>query len=246
MSDDPRRKIVEVDLSIKFHCLAIAVGALAVTLSSASAAPLNIGNGWRHSGTGAGRLIEGSYAAPPRAFDAYCSTYVDQCVSVGGVEPVALDEERWAELVAVNRSVNRHIRPNPHARLDVWTIGATSGACNEFAIEKRKELIERGWPSASLLLTVAYTMGGEAHLVVTVRTDRGDFVLDNLRSAVLPVERTNLRFVARQTTIHPRLWTSVEGVARDRTEPVEVSSELGAPLPKQSLLAGTGDGRDVA
>lgn len=136
----------KVDLSIEFHGLAIAVGALAVTVSSASAVPLDIGNGRHHPHAGAGRSIEGSHAAPPKTFDACCSTHVDPCVGVGGVEPVALGEARWAELVAVDRSVNRHIRPNPHARFDVWTVGATSGTRNEFAIEKRKEPIDRGRP----------------------------------------------------------------------------------------------------
>lgn len=93
---------------------------------------------------------------------------------------------------------------------------------------------------------MAHTIGGEAHPVVTVRTDEGDFVLDDLRGAVLSVKRTNLRFVARQTTIRPRPWAGVAGVARDRIEPVEVSSDRGDPLPKQSLLAGTDEGWGLA
>jgi predicted transglutaminase-like cysteine proteinase len=96
--------------------------------------------------------------------------------------------------------------------VDVWTINAREGDCDAFAIEKRKELLDIGWPSSALSLTVAYHHG-EAHLLLTVRTDRGELVLDNLRSAVIGVKDTSYRYVMRQSSIHPQLWVSIASVA---------------------------------
>jgi hypothetical protein len=45
---------------------------------------------------------------------------------------------------------------------DVWSLPATGrGDCEDFALMKRKLLIERGWPSSALLLTAALTPQGD-------------------------------------------------------------------------------------
>lgn len=64
--------------------------------------------------------------------------------------------------------------------------------------------------------------------MLTVRTDHGDFVLDNLRSRVVAADRTGYRWVARQSSIHPRLWVRIDGVAR---ETIQVAKAQTAPIP---------------
>ena len=58
------------------------------------------------------------------------------------------------------------------------------GDCEDYALLKQKLLIERGWPSSSLLMTVVRDEKGEGHAVLTARTSQGDFVLDNKVEAV--------------------------------------------------------------
>lgn len=177
-----------------------------------------------------GALEEGAFAAPPKAFLGYCDRYVSQCVRVGTEEIVTLDERRWSQLLYVNLAVNRRIRPTSDAfDIDNWILGASHGACNAYAIEKRKELLDLGWPSAALALTVVYTGWGQAHLVLTARTDRGDYVLDNLRGAVLLVDFVDYRWVMRQSTVHPRLWVSVEGVSSNVVAQVETTAPNANP-----------------
>lgn len=160
-----------------------------------------------------GSLSEGGFTAPPQAFFQFCTRFVRQCVRSGGSKPVALVEERWSELSEVNAGVNRRIKPRAEPPgVDIWTLGAREGDCDAFAIEKRKELIDLGWPSSALNLTVVYARSSEAHLVLTVRTDHGEFVLDNLRSEVLGVESVGYTFVMRQSAMHPRLWVSIDRV----------------------------------
>ena len=50
---------------------------------------------------------------------------------------------------------------------------------------------------------------GEGHAVLTVRTDKGDFVLDNLNDAVKPWEATGYRYLKRQATNHTGRWVTI-------------------------------------
>ena len=45
---------------------------------------------------------------------------------------------------------------------------------------KRRMLIEAGWPREALLLTLVRGADGEGHAVLTVTTDKEDYVLDDM------------------------------------------------------------------
>jgi predicted transglutaminase-like cysteine proteinase len=52
----------------------------------------------------------------------------------------------------------------------------------------------------------------EGHAVLTVRSDRGEFILDNQAEAVLavlPWFETGYRFVKRQSQKDPNVWVSL-------------------------------------
>jgi len=51
----------------------------------------------------------------------------------------------------------------------VGPLGERYGDCNNYALEKRRELIALGWPRAALLLAAAVTETGEGHLVLVAR-----------------------------------------------------------------------------
>lgn len=202
---------------------------------NAGAAPVN------HDGNAsipaAGALSEGEFTPPPKAFFTFCAKFAQQCVRFGLDSRVVLDRRRWSELKLVNGRVNERIQPKPDpVGRDVWTLGAKAGDCDEYAIEKRKELMDLGWPSSALRLTVVRVGSGEAHLVLTVRTEDGEFVLDNLKSAVLAVEAVGYRFVMRQSAIHPRLWVSIDRVmfplATVKTAKTEISAIGSMVVPK--------------
>jgi predicted transglutaminase-like cysteine proteinase len=131
-----------------------------------------------------------------------------------------LTEERMAQLQQVNSHVNSTIREvsdlEQYGREDVWALPTSGkGDCEDFALLKRKMLIERGWPASSLSITVGATSQGEAHAVLTVSTSQGQYVLDNLTSSILSPAQTGHVFYARQSG---RGWISASG---ERTsEPV--------------------------
>lgn len=224
-------KRMGIVMSFEFRRTALALMALALSSVSAAALPANVGRGLSQMPALGAHLGDGAITVPPNAFANFCDAYSDQCNGTGAAEPIALDGDRWADLQEVNRRVNAHITPqNDAPGADTWSLGVDRGDCDDYAVEKRKELLDRGWPSAALLLAVAYLPDGTPHLVLTARTDRGDLVLDNLKARIVSADKTGYRWVAHQSTVHPRLWTIVGRIARD---PVVVAAArpLGTPEP---------------
>lgn len=52
-------------------------------------------------------------------------------------------------------------------------------------------------------------MNGEGHAVLTVRTDRGDYVLDNLEPQIKPWNETSYDYLKRQSTHYTGAWVSI-------------------------------------
>lgn len=126
---------------------------------------------------------------------------------------VPLTPERMAELQQVNTHVNATIVEvsdmEQYGREDVWTLPTSGrGDCEDFALLKRKLLIQRGWPASALSISLGMTAQGEAHAVLTVATSEGDLVLDNRRTAVLPAGRTGITFHSRQSGTKAGRWVS--------------------------------------
>ena len=69
--------------------------------------------------------------------------------------------------------------------------------------------IELGVPAGSLLITVVRQPNGDGHAVLTVRTDRGDYVLDNMRQKILHWTKTDYRYLKRQSSRHSGQWVSI-------------------------------------
>jgi predicted transglutaminase-like cysteine proteinase len=152
---------------------------------------------------------------PPMAYTQFCIRYVDECtarkmVFRGG--PIKLDDDRLAQLREVNDSVNSSIAPE-HNDMglpgETWLIGPSRGDCNDYAVTKRHELIERGWPPRVLLLSEVVTHWGEHHLVLLVRTRSGDLVLDNMTSHIKPWLHAPYQWVRIQSPGNPHLWSSI-------------------------------------
>lgn len=189
--------------------------AFGVMTAPAAALPARLGLGVTSDLPSAGHLTEGGYTAPPAAFVEYCGKYSSQC-TMSGSGVVELDASRWAQLRDVQYSVNARITSKVEAKgEDHWDVGVSAGDCDDYAVTKRAELIDRGWPSSALTLTVGFLPNGEGHLVLVARTDRGEFLLDNLRSDVVAADRVHYRWVARQSSVHPKLWVRVNGAKHD-------------------------------
>jgi predicted transglutaminase-like cysteine proteinase len=162
------------------------------------------------------RISFRDYTLPPMAYTQFCIRYADQCRQTrmqfrGG--PVRLTSERWEELDEVNRSVNASIIPEANTEGlagEKWLIGPSHGDCNDYAVSKRAELLDRGWPARTLLLSEVVTSWGEHHLILVVRTSAGDVILDNLTPQIRPWSRAPYRWVRMQTPKNPNFWATLD------------------------------------
>lgn len=159
-----------------------------------------------------------SNAQPPYGFVRFCETSPDQCMSTSSNDSrFDATPERLSELDEINRSVNRDIEPATDMEIygvnELWTLPITRGDCEDFALLKRKKLMERGWPSASLLLTVVRDEKNEGHAILTARTTQGDFILDNKIESVKLWNQTPYHYVMRQSYIDPKIWVSLDGAS---------------------------------
>ena len=58
-------------------------------------------------------------------------------------------------------------------------------------------------------MTVVRDKKDEGHAVLTVTTDKGDYVLDNEKNDILLWSKTGYRFVKRQSQSDPNVWVSL-------------------------------------
>jgi predicted transglutaminase-like cysteine proteinase len=152
------------------------------------------------------------YAFSPPAFKSFCEREPKLCHTESGENVVELTAARQAELKAVNASVNRRIKERSDiqtsGKIDYWELPSAQGDCEDFAILKKSELLKRGWPASALLLTVA-RFGGEGHTVLTVRTSKGDKILDNRTGAIRDWSNTPYRYFARQSQSAAGKWDRI-------------------------------------
>jgi len=58
-------------------------------------------------------------------------------------------------------------------------------------------------------MTIVKDDKGEGHAILTVKTNRGEFILDNLAEDVKPWTQVSYRFVKRQSQIDQNEWLDI-------------------------------------
>jgi predicted transglutaminase-like cysteine proteinase len=151
-------------------------------------------------------------AEPPKGWTEFCIRYASECdVKPSTPHNIVLNPESWQTIIGVNKLVNARITPRL-GRSNVWSYAEDGyGDCKEYVLLKRRKLIEAGLPSEALLITIVWTQQNQGHAVLIARTDKGDFVLDNLSSKVTIWSDTDYRFVMRQSQSDPSAWVYIDG-----------------------------------
>ncbi|GAC1518388.1 MAG: transglutaminase-like cysteine peptidase [Beijerinckiaceae bacterium] len=157
----------------------------------------------------------GSATSVPYGWVDFCQRYRGEC---DGSELTAMDINLTAktmkEIERVNQWVNANITPMSDMEhwgvIDQWDYPTDGkGDCEDYALLKRKLLIEEGLPRQALLMTVVKDLNNEGHAVLTVKTNKGEFILDNMRDDVRPWTQTGYRFVKRQSQSDQNVWVSI-------------------------------------
>ena len=127
---------------------------------------------------------------------------------------MVLSNKAWTDLTRINRWVNDNVKPMTDLEhwgvVEKWSYPDDGyGDCEDYVLLKRRMLMEAGWPRAALLVTVVREKNGNGHAVLTVKTDKGEFILDNQEEKVLLWSETSYRFVKRQSQTDPNAWVAL-------------------------------------
>jgi predicted transglutaminase-like cysteine proteinase len=157
----------------------------------------------------------GQQTSQPIGHYEFCNARPEECAIRSALEPpMVLSPVRWTELQQVNSLVNAAIVPATDLEMfgveERWVYPGTHGDCEDYVLLKRRILMEQGWPASALLITVVLRPDGLGHAVLTVRTDRGDLVLDNLAPNVRLWSETPYLYVKRQSEQNTGRWVSID------------------------------------
>jgi predicted transglutaminase-like cysteine proteinase len=161
-------------------------------------------------------------ARPLQGWSKFCESYPAECaVDVTESEVVELTPQIWKTIVSVNQQVNSSIKAVTDADhfgvVDTWGFPDDGrGDCEDFQLLKRRILAEKGLPRRAMRMTVVIDELGEGHAVLVVRTDRGDYILDNKTSSILPWSRTGYVYIKRESQ-DAIGWVSLGGIATSPT-----------------------------
>ena len=159
-------------------------------------------------------MLTGGLTSQPIGHYEFCKLNPAECrIRTRDTGPEHMTGEVWRAIVAVNVGVNAAITPMNDFDLygadEVWAYPNGVGDCEDYVLEKRRQLMRRGLALSNLLITVVRKPDGEGHAVLTVRTTAGDFVLDNLTDEVRQWQLTGYRFLKRQAADYTGHWVSI-------------------------------------
>ncbi|MGP2490757.1 transglutaminase-like cysteine peptidase [Mesorhizobium sp. PUT5] len=165
--------------------------------------------------TAAGAMATGGPTSQPIGHYDFCRARPTECsIRPRDLAPAPMTNALWRKLTGVTAAVNAAVRPlsdmEIYGKEEVWAYPDKGvGDCEDYVLEKRRRLNRLGISLADLLITVVRKPDGEGHAVLTVRTDQGDFVLDNLTDKVRPWNQTGYHFLKRQAVDNTGRWVSI-------------------------------------
>ena len=157
----------------------------------------------------------GETTKAPIGWIEFCVEYDPECkTKPSQPRDVMLSAQAWKDLERVNLYVNTHVKPMTDLEhwgvVERWNYPDDGyGDCEDYVLLKRRMLMQAGWPREALLITVVRDKHGDGHAVLTVKTDKGEYILDNQNDQILVWSETGYRFVKRQSQVDPNVWVSL-------------------------------------
>jgi predicted transglutaminase-like cysteine proteinase len=164
----------------------------------------------------ASSMMTGGLTSQPIGHYEFCKRLPSECtIRPADLRPQRLTREIWLRLQKVNLEVNRDIQPmsdiDNNGQEEYWEYPKTVGDCEDYVLLKRRILANSGISLSDLLITVVRKQDGEGHAILTVRTDMGDFELDNLTDEIRPWTETGYTYLKRQAIDNTGRWVNIRG-----------------------------------
>jgi predicted transglutaminase-like cysteine proteinase len=189
--------------------------AMARMLRLCAVAGLAISAHWAAPAWAAGAMATGGLTSQPIGHYDFCKVHPGECnIRPANLQPARMSDGLWRKLTTVSARVNAAVKPlsdlDHYGKDEVWAYPDDGyGDCEDYVLEKRRELSRMGISLADLLITVVRKPDGEGHSVLTVRTDKGDYILDNLTDKVKAWDATGYRYLKRQAIDNTGRWVSI-------------------------------------
>jgi predicted transglutaminase-like cysteine proteinase len=157
----------------------------------------------------------GAPTRPPIGWTNFCVEYAPECETKPlEARDVVLTPKAWKDLAQINKWVNESVWPitdmDHWGMIDRWNYPDDGyGDCEDYVLLKRRMLMQAAWPRQALLITVVRDRNGDGHAVLTVKTDKGEFILDNQSREILLWSETGYHFVKRQSQTDPNNWVAL-------------------------------------
>jgi len=160
-------------------------------------------------------VVVGAVTRTPIGWVEFCVEYKSECnTRPSSARDVVLTPKAWSDMVKVNSWANDNIKPITDLEhwgvVERWNYPDDGyGDCEDYVLLKRRMLMRAGWPREALLITVVRDKKGDGHAVLTVKTNKGEFILDNQEAEILAWNKTGYRFVKRQSQSNPNVWVAL-------------------------------------
>ncbi len=162
-----------------------------------------------------GNITVGNETLVPFGWVDFCDRYKGECPGQN-LQPVDINftNDTMRTVRRINSWVNANI--TPVSDMDHWGVvdrwdypDDGKGDCEDFALLKRRLLLDEGFPRQALLITVVKDQEGEGHAVLTLKTNKGEYILDNLDNELRGWNQTKYVFVKRQSQSNENHWVSI-------------------------------------
>ncbi|HET7411031.1 MAG TPA: transglutaminase-like cysteine peptidase [Pararhizobium sp.] len=160
-------------------------------------------------------MVTGSVTSQPIGHYEFCKRFHEQCEAhATDIHAPKLTAHGWELVRQINSTVNVSLMPETDKKLygreEFWTYPEAAGDCEDYVLLKQYMLEQRGFKPSDLLITVVRKPDGEGHAVLTLRTEKGDYILDNLDDHIKPWVDTPYTYLKRQATNKSGRWVSIE------------------------------------
>ena len=148
----------------------------------------------------------------PSGAKTLCKDYSWACASARSSGLSVAQENQIVK--TINTRVNRRIRAvsdqSQYGTKEYWTLPTQgSGDCEDFALQKKFELVQNGLDPTKLLIATVLDTNRNGHAVLVYRSSEGDLVLDNVTNRIKTWKETRYLFLRIQDPIHPDRWVQV-------------------------------------
>lgn len=165
--------------------------------------------------------LAGKSVMAPIGWIGFCKKNPVECnLASTKTRRVSMTDDIWNLLVVTNASVNQSVEAS--SDMAHWGVNESwdyptngRGDCEDYALQKRKMLIKAGLPRQALLITVVLDRRGDGHAVLMVRTNRGDFILDNQYRDIMAWDKTGYIYLRRMSEENPNAWVAMKEGAAD-------------------------------